>query len=188
MPLPSKRRAQEQKSLSELLEDPHFIFTILSLVVSLGVFFYYLFQLLFRTEGFSSRKSSSSKLKDDEAAAKKLTEEGNPPIKGASVEYSKRDLSAIVAELRKRGERRKEYLDELDKRVASEGSRSNVQQEQEQEEQASVAAKEADDVHEAPVVTKKHIQEEEREGVMEVTKPQQPELRRRKTAGSRREE
>lgn len=34
------------KSLSELLSDPHFIFTIASLCVSLGIFFYFLYQLL----------------------------------------------------------------------------------------------------------------------------------------------
>ena len=49
MPLPSSKNTPP-KSLGELLTDPHFIFTILSLIMSLVVFFYYLYQLLFKTD------------------------------------------------------------------------------------------------------------------------------------------
>ena len=35
-----------QKSLGELMMDPHFVFTIFSLLISVSVFFYYLYQLL----------------------------------------------------------------------------------------------------------------------------------------------
>jgi hypothetical protein len=46
----SSSKKEPPKSLGELLSDPHFIFTILSLIMSLCVFLYYLFQLMFRTD------------------------------------------------------------------------------------------------------------------------------------------
>jgi hypothetical protein len=46
--------AAPKKSGWELLTDPHFIFTILSLAFSVSVFFYYLYQLLFSK--FDDRK------------------------------------------------------------------------------------------------------------------------------------
>ena len=41
---------QPPKSAGELMTDPHFLFTMFSLLASVCVFFYYLYQLLFRTK------------------------------------------------------------------------------------------------------------------------------------------
>jgi hypothetical protein len=74
-------RTKSDKPLSELIMDPHFVFTILSLTVSVGVFFYYLYKLLFcrdeidSDEAVQKRLALSGSAKDAKRAAPMTQEE-----------------------------------------------------------------------------------------------------------------
>ena len=57
----------EPKTFAELLADPHFVFTILSLCLSLSVFFYYLWQLLFAKDEVSDKDEMAKQIKADKA-------------------------------------------------------------------------------------------------------------------------
>ena len=53
------------KTFMELLTDPHFVFTILSLCLSLSVFFYYLWQLLFAKDDVTDKEEMMRQMRED---------------------------------------------------------------------------------------------------------------------------
>lgn len=87
MPLPSKESMSEPKTFSELIVDPHFVFTLFSLFASICVFFYYLFQLLFRTNN-NGWKNDSDSAKSNSSVTRKLSGSklgAPPPLAAAQV-------------------------------------------------------------------------------------------------------
>ena len=91
-----------KKSIGELLMDPHFVFTILSLVLSLGVFLYYLVQLLFARDEDESAKSIQER-----AQVARVDRERD----AARVRESRAKLDAKIAEAASRLEARKAALE-----------------------------------------------------------------------------
>lgn len=210
MPLPSKHSMHEQKAFSELITDPHFLFTLLSLFASIAVFFYYLFQLLFRTNDFRatgtytppSRRNSGQKpaldahadsqQKEDSKSSSKVTSKTSSPSA-----MSQSELAVLLADLRERGERRKGLLRETaelaPKAAADEAAdikRATVEDEPEEIEAGARAVggvrSESPTGRGEPNATIEATVEAAAAG--SVSAAAHSELRRRKTASSRREE
>lgn len=101
--MPSKHtKSTEPKSFNDLITDPHFLFTIFSLGASVCVFFYYLFQLLFRTKDWRTGESytpNSSKRIDRTGSGNKLL--SSSQIAGTPSKKTTAEQAAFAAKKKK---------------------------------------------------------------------------------------
>ena len=102
-----------KKDLSELLTDPHFIFTIISLCFSLCIFFFYLYKLLCGGEAWTDieappktlkkkKKSASTSQEEPERSGK--VHEGQQQTTLAELDASAQMLKQLCAEVKSDGQ------------------------------------------------------------------------------------
>lgn len=130
-------KAAPKKTPAELLTDPHFIFTICSLVISVGIFFYYLFMLLCsrdENEG-DLRKQIKTDVADDKRRKAEV----------AQLRRARQEMDQRIAEAQKALEeaRRIKAEKERKKQVSAEDAAARDQEKKVDEARATVKASKA---------------------------------------------
>lgn len=92
------------KSLGELMTDPHFVITILSLCVSISVFFYYLYQLLCNEQDWNAADDVEADRKKKRRAQMLKDEAARNPYRrdGANTDLSETQAAEALIRQKKR--------------------------------------------------------------------------------------